>query len=330
MQRVAAGAIMGVDVVALALLRSAPGDVIGEAGGLRAWVEGAGVDGVTTALAAAGLWGAAAWVAVGLLAAVVGRLPGAAGRLGLRVAQVTLPAALRRVVAGSAGLGVLLAPVVAQAHGAPHAPARDRAGVAAAHAPSHWQRPLPASPPAPASPSSAASGTVPGPMWPGVVPGPTPGDGSMLPGPGWPSSPPAAPTTPAAGSSVEHLPPPTAAAPSAAPRTSTPRTSTPRNSTPRNSTPRNSTPSTSTQSTSTGSAPDSPSTAPASPHTVQAGDSLWLLAAHRLGARATDRDVAAYWPRVYAANRAVIGDDPSLIAPGQVLHLPAPDPQETP
>jgi nucleoid-associated protein YgaU len=62
---------------------------------------------------------------------------------------------------------------------------------------------------------------------------------------------------------------------------------------------------------------------------VRAGDSLWLLAARRLGPTAGDRDIAEYWPQLYAANRAVIGPDPSLITPGQQLHEPAPTAQES-
>jgi nucleoid-associated protein YgaU len=57
---------------------------------------------------------------------------------------------------------------------------------------------------------------------------------------------------------------------------------------------------------------------------VRPGDSLWLIAARRLGPDATDEQVAANWPRWYAANRSAIGDDPSLIEPGQVLHAPRP------
>jgi nucleoid-associated protein YgaU len=56
---------------------------------------------------------------------------------------------------------------------------------------------------------------------------------------------------------------------------------------------------------------------------VRAGDSLWLLAARRLGPHADARQIGAEWPRWYAANRAVIGPDPSLIVAGQVLHAPA-------
>jgi resuscitation-promoting factor RpfA len=56
--------------------------------------------------------------------------------------------------------------------------------------------------------------------------------------------------------------------------------------------------------------------------TVQAGDSLWSLAAARLGPAATAGQIAAAWPGWYAANRHVIGDDPSLIFPGQRLRPP--------
>lgn len=55
---------------------------------------------------------------------------------------------------------------------------------------------------------------------------------------------------------------------------------------------------------------------------VTRGDTLWAIAARHLGPQATDQDVAAHWPRWYAANRAVIGDDPDLILPGQVLTAP--------
>jgi nucleoid-associated protein YgaU len=46
---------------------------------------------------------------------------------------------------------------------------------------------------------------------------------------------------------------------------------------------------------------------------------LWAIAATRLGPQATPALVAANWPRWYAANRAVIGADPDLIRPGQLL-----------
>lgn len=76
--------------------------------------------------------------------------------------------------------------------------------------------------------------------------------------------------------------------------------------------------------------PDRPTTGPVSPvppvgpvgpapprgHlvVVQPGDSLWAIAA--------DHWSGWGWRRLYAANRAVIGDDPDLIHPGQRLRVP--------
>jgi nucleoid-associated protein YgaU len=54
---------------------------------------------------------------------------------------------------------------------------------------------------------------------------------------------------------------------------------------------------------------------------VLPGDTLWSIAAERLG---TDdiRRIARYWPRIHRANREVIGPNPDLLRPGQVLELP--------
>ncbi len=57
--------------------------------------------------------------------------------------------------------------------------------------------------------------------------------------------------------------------------------------------------------------------------TVRAGDSLWSLAAARLGPFASDVDVAREWPRLYQANREVIGGSPHLLQPGMVLRFPS-------
>lgn len=58
---------------------------------------------------------------------------------------------------------------------------------------------------------------------------------------------------------------------------------------------------------------------------VQRGDSLWAIAARHLGPHAGAGEIAHAWQRWYAANRDVIGDDPDLIRPGQLL-VPPPDP----
>ena len=54
-------------------------------------------------------------------------------------------------------------------------------------------------------------------------------------------------------------------------------------------------------------------------YVVRAGDSLWSIAREHPG---SDGDVDARWRAIWAANRAVVGDDPDLIHPGQALRLP--------
>lgn len=59
---------------------------------------------------------------------------------------------------------------------------------------------------------------------------------------------------------------------------------------------------------------------------VQRGDSLWRIAAATLadpGDRTpTSANIARFWPRIFEANRSLIGDDPNLILPGQHLTIP--------
>jgi nucleoid-associated protein YgaU len=56
---------------------------------------------------------------------------------------------------------------------------------------------------------------------------------------------------------------------------------------------------------------------------VLRGESLWSIAAAELGPGVSDSAIAARWPHWYAANRAVIGPDPDVLLPGQVLQSPA-------
>lgn len=56
---------------------------------------------------------------------------------------------------------------------------------------------------------------------------------------------------------------------------------------------------------------------------VQPGDSLWAIAARHLGPATSDAKVAEVWPQWYTANRAVIGENPELLQPGQLLHPPS-------
>ena len=58
--------------------------------------------------------------------------------------------------------------------------------------------------------------------------------------------------------------------------------------------------------------------------TVRRGDTLWDLAAAHLSADATDAEIADEWQRWFQTNRRVIGPDPDLRLPGQVLRVPTP------
>jgi nucleoid-associated protein YgaU len=49
-------------------------------------------------------------------------------------------------------------------------------------------------------------------------------------------------------------------------------------------------------------------------YTVQSGDTLWDIAKKFYG-NGTD------WTKIYDANKSVIGDNPDLIKPGQVLTI---------
>ncbi|MDR1703943.1 MAG: LysM peptidoglycan-binding domain-containing protein [Clostridiales bacterium] len=61
--------------------------------------------------------------------------------------------------------------------------------------------------------------------------------------------------------------------------------------------------------------PERPTPPEASTHTVASGDSLWRIAEKLMG------DGSKY-PELYEANKELIGSNPSLIMPGQVLTIP--------
>jgi len=73
-------------------------------------------------------------------------------------------------------------------------------------------------------------------------------------------------------------------------------------------------------------APPAASTAPAPAGrgavTVRPGDSLWSIAKAAMPAPATDSEIDTAWRAWYAANEAVIGSNPNLIEPGQLLSAP--------
>ena len=55
------------------------------------------------------------------------------------------------------------------------------------------------------------------------------------------------------------------------------------------------------------------------------GDHLWSIAAETVADRGGDgreSTITAYWLELIEYNRDVVGDDPDLIHPGQVIRLP--------
>jgi hypothetical protein len=64
-------------------------------------------------------------------------------------------------------------------------------------------------------------------------------------------------------------------------------------------------------------------------HRVITGENLWTIAraelALRNGRELDDREIAPYWSRVVAVNRATLrSGDPNLIYPGEIVSLPTP------
>lgn len=57
-------------------------------------------------------------------------------------------------------------------------------------------------------------------------------------------------------------------------------------------------------------------------HVVVRGDTLWDIAAANLPDGASNADIARETQRWYQANRQVIGENPDLILPGQILQAP--------
>lgn len=58
-------------------------------------------------------------------------------------------------------------------------------------------------------------------------------------------------------------------------------------------------------------------------YVVQPGDSLWGITSELLGQTASNAEIESLWPVLYEENRAVIGDNPSLIFAGTELRVPA-------
>jgi nucleoid-associated protein YgaU len=142
---VSAPVVVAADAAAVVALRP-DAQLLGRVAAPHAWVADVGVDRAAAQLASATLWCAAVWVAIGVLSATAGALPGAVGRAADALARVLLPRMLYRVIAGATGVGLVLSPMVAGAATSPSAR------------------------PSSAVPAWPTDNTLPAPTWPSVAP----------------------------------------------------------------------------------------------------------------------------------------------------------------
>lgn len=259
----------------------------------------------------------AAWLALGSLLALAAVLPGAAGRAAAGIAERITPVAVRKALALALGASVgslALPPALVSVAGsgpvgrstgpeilaAPDAASRDTAsrdsaaadlapGFTATDAIPGFVPSLERGPREAGAPLVSAVPRLPD--GPGYVPTPPTADGSSKDGVGTGGADGDGRTDPRTTTGPGYVPsPPPAVHDADRPRLLAP-------------TPR-------------------PAAAAHDLVTVRRGDSLWSVAARHLGSGATDAEVANEWPRWYAENRDVVGDDPDLLVPGQLLRPP--------
>ena len=236
----------------------------------------------------------AAWLWLGLLLALLGHLPGAVGARCRAVAERTTPAVVRRcaaVVVGASLAGALAPGTATAADGRLSDASTSRAQAASTSStslsPSFAPTTLRSTGVAATVPDAAVpDAAVPyAPVPDAAVPSPAFAPSSMPAHPGdVPAHTPAASSTPAPGWTPSR--PPVRRQPSTRLVTTAPASEGPRET------------------------------------VVRRGDTLWDIARAHLGPDATDAEVAAEWPRWHEANRSVIGADPDVLLPGQVLHAP--------
>src|SRR3954454_22631922 len=101
------------DVFALVRLRPSWRDIGHDLSAPHHWLAEVGPDRAAITLGGVVLWCLALWLALGLAAIVASSAPGTAGRCAKYVLRRLWPSALVRLVAGVAGVSVLIAPVAA-------------------------------------------------------------------------------------------------------------------------------------------------------------------------------------------------------------------------
>jgi LysM repeat protein len=264
-------------------------------------------------------WLLAAWAVVVLGVGLIARLPGRSGRRARRLLPRIAPASVGRLVLAAVGVSLIAGTAACAAPGSAGTPAGGSTVTATT---------------APSAPSPSGSLTI---DWPDPRSGPSPtASGSPAPvtdppsvaasstDPTPASTPASTPTSTLTSTSTSTFAPaPAPAAPSTPASAATPAPAGAATPVPAATEP--AAPASPPASASAPTAAD-PTAAPApagAEVTVQPGDCLWRIAAHGLGAGATDSDVDNAWRAWYFVNHEVIGDDPDVIVPGQRLVAPA-------
>jgi len=295
-------------------------------------------------------------------ACVLGRTVGAQWRAAERAFRQVAPVVVRRAVAGAVGASLGLGLVATGAHAAPVTTSAAVASAvvvpsptqASTHGPTH----TPTQSPGPTTSSDAPGGALDVPVADGGAGAHDRGTAPVLdplavpdpaaPSLGWPTTSTPASDPTASGQTPDHAAPTPLATPTQASTpmpapTSTPASTPTSTPGPDSPAPPSAPPSAPSQTPTPTPAP-TPTSAPAPAPApvahdpvarptrtpapdrqvvVLRGDSLWSIAAAHLPSDATSADVAAAWPRWYEANRDVVGDDPDVLLPGQVLHVPS-------
>ncbi|MFL6162788.1 MAG: LysM peptidoglycan-binding domain-containing protein [Jatrophihabitantaceae bacterium] len=275
------------DGYTLCRFRPAPASLSRELSAPHAWVAQVGADAAVSTAAGALLWVTAAWLAVALIATLIATLTGRQHGLLATISHRATPALLRRLVIASTGASIALTPITALAAGA------GPGGAGPTAIPTGVSSSALTNPPARGQAGSTAA---------------------QLPPVGWPIDPvPAALSPPhwprdqtSSMSDRDHSGlSPAATMPVRPPIEPT------------------------TQPPATGRTPalplDPEPAQPAGSVLVRPGDSLWLITAQRLGPAASESQIAVGWPYWYRKNRPVIGRDPNLLRPGELLSAPAVD-----
>lgn len=251
------------------------------------------VGAVTVLVAMAVSWLLAAWGALMCAAAAGSRLPGAGGAVARRLLTAITPIVLRRVVMTAAGISVA-------------------AGLAACGSPGTVTDSQPTAPTAAIVTTAAGADSLGIDLdWPVAVPA-APATGTL-----------AAERPAAASSASAHRRAPDMTPPAATPQPPADSGAGARPEAPIPTATPPAFPGVAAGPTTMPGRPDAPPVLAATAGViVRPGDSLWSIAAAHLPDDATPARIDAAWRAWYRANRDVIGPNPNLVIPGQVLHAP--------